>query len=181
MTTARAAQAKLRTMTTQDPYRRPGDVLVNLVETSRDLVHGVAGTRPGSRHRRSFGISRVSRWLGEGVNWLLEEDGERYTPPSPLQEPQPAGHGRSNGRARTRTSQPSGAETSSSNGRSKGRRPLNVIPHPAPPLLQQAIAPSTPHQSLSQQQDQLLHGQGQQDGCGRFMRPRPRSSRHLRS
>jgi len=73
---------------TQDVYRRrPGHVLGNLVEAGRDLVHGAAGARPGSQRRRNGGgISQVSRWVGEGINWLLEEDSNSSAQETTLRE-----------------------------------------------------------------------------------------------
>lgn len=184
-------------MTTQDPYRRrPGHVLVNLVEAGRDLVHGAAGTRPGSRRRRNLGgIGQVSRWVGEGLNWLLEDDPGGVAQEGPWTEPQSPMHGRSSGRSSRLVGNASGTEppwsnqgNANSGSHGSRRRPLHVIPHPAPPLLQQA-APSLepwqeppascePRQSFSSQhQSGSPHSQGRGD---RASRPRPRSSRRIK-
>jgi len=139
-------------MMTQDPYRRrPGHALVNLVEAGRDFVHGAAGARPGSRRRRTLGgISQVSRWVGEGIHWLLEDDSEGAAQEAPWTEPQsrpqsPVNHG-------------------------SRRRPLQVIPHPAPLLLQPA-EPSPERWAESPRHD---------GGGARPSRPRPRSSRRIK-
>ena len=159
-------------MTSQDPYRRrPGHALVNLVEAGRDLVHGAAGTRPGSRRRRPLGgINQVSRWVGEGINWLLEDDSGGMAPEPPWTEPQSPQHPPVDGQRRDRPGRAapdrSRLESPWSHENSGGsrRRPLQVIPHPAPPLLAQAEQES-PRRDV---------------GSGRPSRPRPRSSRRIR-
>ena len=179
-------------MTTQDSYRRPGHALVNLVEAGRDLVHGAAGARPGSRRRRNLGgISQVSRWVGEGINWLLEDgpkglEQEEVPWTEPQQAPMP---GRSSRPSRI-ASDASGTEPLRPNQGNDGsrRRPLQVIPHPAPPLLQQA-QPSPgrwqePPSSHGPQQpfgSPSLSGSPRREGGGRLSRPRPRSSRRIQS
>ncbi len=179
--------------TQQDPHRRrPGHALVNLVEAGRDLVHGAAGARPGSRRRRNLtGISQVSRWVGEGINWLLEDDCNGVPQEAPWTEPQsPLGGQRSRGRPGRMASDASSPEPSWSNQRNDGgvrRRPLQVIPHPAPPLLRQA-EPSPEHwqgppASSEPQQPFSNHhpsGAARRDGGGRLSRPRPRSSRRIK-
>ncbi len=50
------------------------------IETGRQFVDGVAGTRPGQR--RSFNVGRrssssletVGRWVGDKLDWLLEDE-----------------------------------------------------------------------------------------------------------
>ena len=52
------------------------------LETGRQLVDGVAGTRPGSRGSAGRGGSRstaasldaVGRWVGDKIDWLLDEE-----------------------------------------------------------------------------------------------------------
>ena len=52
------------------------------LETGRQLVDGVAGTRPGSRSSAGRGSSRstatsldaVGRWVGDKIDWLLDEE-----------------------------------------------------------------------------------------------------------
>ena len=142
-------------MMTQDPYRRrPGHALVNLVEAGRDFVHGAAGARPGSRRRRTLGgISQVGRWVGEGIHWLLEDDPEGMAQEAPT----------------AREASWTKPQSLQGNHGSR-RRPLQVIPHPAPPLLQQA-EPSPERWADSPRQE----------GSGpRPSRPRPRSSRRIR-
>ena len=43
------------------------------IETGRQFVDGVSGRRPGQR-RSSFDLDSVGRWVGDKVEWLLEED-----------------------------------------------------------------------------------------------------------
>ena len=43
------------------------------LETGRQLVDGVSGRRPGQR-RSSLDLDSVGRWVGEKVEWLLEDD-----------------------------------------------------------------------------------------------------------
>lgn len=164
-------------MMTQDPYRRrPGHALANLVEAGRDFVHGAAGTRPGSRRRRgSGGISQVSRWVGEGINWLLEDDSDGMAQEAPwtepLSPPESPVNGERRGRPGRRTRDPSGLEAPWSHQDNNGsrRRPLQVIPHPAPPLLLQA-------EPAPEQESRRRNGGGSRPPS----RPRPRSSRHIR-
>ncbi len=66
------------------------------IETGRQFVDGVAGTRPGSRRSvsrnkgfPSDNFEKVGRWVGDKIDWFLEdEDGwmepwetESYSPP----------------------------------------------------------------------------------------------------
>ncbi|OOV31314.1 hypothetical protein BV61_04695 [Candidatus Synechococcus spongiarum LMB bulk15M] len=184
--------ARLTTIMTQDVYRRrPGHVLGNLVEAGRDLVHGAAGARPGSQRRRNGGgISQVSRWVGEGINWLLEEDSNSSAQETTLREPQSPIHGRRSSRTgRTANHAAAGTEPPWSNPGNDGlrRRPLQVIPHPAPPLLPQA-EPSpdrwqeTPSAAVKPRQpfgNQDASGSPRRDGGSGLSRPRPRSSRRI--
>ncbi|HBP53009.1 MAG TPA: hypothetical protein DD643_01040 [Synechococcus sp. UBA8638] len=179
-------------MTTQDPYRRrPGHALVSLVEAGRDLVHGAAGARPGSRRRRSLGgIGQVSRWVGDGINWLLDDDGNAVTREAPWTEPRsPMDGPRSGARPDRMAVDASGAAPPWSGQENDGgarRRPLQVIPHPAPPLLREAEpspgqwqeppSSSEPHKPLGSQ-DQP--GSRRREGGSRS-RPRPRSSRRIK-
>ena len=61
-----------------DPFDRRLD---QWLETGRQLVDGVAGTRPGRRPAmgrggRSAGASldAVGRWVGDKIDWLLDEE-----------------------------------------------------------------------------------------------------------
>ena len=70
--------------------------LDQFLETGRQLVDGVSGRRPGQRpgvRRSGLDLDSVGRWVGEKVEWLLEEDDDwqepwqeaclLYTSPSP--------------------------------------------------------------------------------------------------
>ena len=65
--------------------------LDQFLETGRQFVDGVSGRRPGQRpgvRRSGLDLDSVGRWVGEKVEWLLEEDDD-------WQEPwQEAGRGR---------------------------------------------------------------------------------------
>ena len=53
------------------------------LETGRQIVDGVSGRRPGQR-RSSLDLESVGRWVGDKVEWLLEEDDDWR---EPWQEP----------------------------------------------------------------------------------------------
>ena len=60
------------------------------LETGRQLVDGVSGRRPGQR-RSSIDLDSVGRWVGEKVEWLLEDDDDwRETWQEQPQAPMPA-------------------------------------------------------------------------------------------
>ena len=48
------------------------------LETGRQLVDGVAGTRPGRRAaggaRPSVHLESVGRWVGDKIDWLMDEE-----------------------------------------------------------------------------------------------------------
>ena len=56
------------------------------VETGRQFVDGVSGRRPGQR-RGTMALDSVGRWVGEKVEWLLEDDDDWR---EPWQDSQPA-------------------------------------------------------------------------------------------
>ena len=49
------------------------------LETGRQIVDGVSGRRPGQR-RSSLDLESVGRWVGDKVDWLLEEDDDWREP-----------------------------------------------------------------------------------------------------
>ena len=85
--------------------------LDQLVTAGRQLVDGVAGTRPGGRGGRG-GIDGVGRWVGERLDWLLDEGDDWREPWQERSEPavaaarppaegrRQAGEGRSDGGGR---------------------------------------------------------------------------------
>jgi hypothetical protein len=56
------------------------------LETGRQLVDGVAGRRPGLR-RPGLDLDSVGRWVGDKVEWLLEEDDDWREPWQESAEP----------------------------------------------------------------------------------------------
>ena len=58
------------------------------LETGRQLVDGVSGRRPGQR-RTSLDLDSMGRWVGEKVEWLLDDDDDWREPwqeQAPLEE-----------------------------------------------------------------------------------------------
>jgi hypothetical protein len=49
------------------------------LETGRQLVDGVSGRRPGQR-RTSLDLDSMGRWVGEKVDWLLDDDDDWREP-----------------------------------------------------------------------------------------------------
>ena len=60
------------------------------IETGRQLVDGVAGRRPGQR-RPGLDLDSVGRWVGDKVEWLLEEDDDWREPWQDSAEPKARG------------------------------------------------------------------------------------------
>ena len=65
------------------------------LETGRQLVDGVAGTRPGRRSaggaRPSMDLETVGRWVGDKIDWLMDEEEDWRDPVEPsLQAESPA-------------------------------------------------------------------------------------------
>ena len=60
------------------------------LETGRQLVDGVAGRRPGQR-RPGLDLDSVGRWVGDKVEWLLEEDDDWREPWQESAEPKARG------------------------------------------------------------------------------------------
>jgi len=59
------------------------------LETGRQLVDGVAGTRPGRRSaggpRPSMDFESVGRWVGDKIDWLMDEEEDWRDPVEPPQ------------------------------------------------------------------------------------------------
>jgi len=57
------------------------------LETGRQLVDGVAGTRPGRRPaggpRPSMDFESVGRWVGDKIDWLMDEEEDWRDPVEP--------------------------------------------------------------------------------------------------
>ncbi len=57
------------------------------IETGRQLVDGVAGTRPGRRSsggaRPSMDLESVGRWVGDKIDWLMDEEEDWRDPVKP--------------------------------------------------------------------------------------------------
>jgi hypothetical protein len=113
-----------------DARRQQAQRLDQWLETGRQLVDGVAGTRPGRRgggtrpgvsragRTASAGLDAVGRWVGDKIDWLLEED-EDWREPWQDQDPRPQA-------------------------RIGGKRPLQAISRRQPA----AIAPASEPQAL---------------------------------
>ena len=99
------------------------------LETGRQLVDGVAGRRPGQR-RSSLDLDSVGRWVGDRIDWLLDDDEDWQ---EPWQEDR---------------------ETDLLNG--GGKRPLDAISRRVPqrsrPLQPQSTPLGSPQQSSELQQ-----------------------------
>ena len=64
----------------RDPLERRMD---RWVETGRQFVDGVSGNRPGQRRSGkpiSSGLDSVGRWVGDKIDWFLEEEDEWMEP-----------------------------------------------------------------------------------------------------
>ena len=71
---------RLRGSRSRDPLDRRMD---QWLETGRQFVDGVSGRRPGQR-RASQALDSVGRWVGDRIEWLMEDD-EAWR--EPWQEP----------------------------------------------------------------------------------------------
>ena len=60
----------------RDPFDQRID---QWVETGRQFVDGVSGRRPGQR-RGALALDSVGRWVGDKVEWLLEDDDDWREP-----------------------------------------------------------------------------------------------------
>ncbi len=70
-------QSRQRRQRSRDPLDKRVD---QWIETGRQFVDGVAGTRPGQRkplrgdRRSGSSFETVGRWVGDKIDWLREED-----------------------------------------------------------------------------------------------------------
>jgi hypothetical protein len=112
------------------------------LETGRQLVDGVAGTRPGRRSGvagragRSSGASldAVGRWVGDKIDWLLDEEDDWREP----WEPEPAAR-TVRDRSSARVDAIAGDSRAVSTG---GKRRLQAISRRQPPLIAAANEPA---------------------------------------
>ncbi len=59
------------------------------VETGRQFVDGVAGNRPGQRRKdQRYGLNDMGRWVGEKIDWLMEDEEDWPNPVQPVQDSQ---------------------------------------------------------------------------------------------
>ncbi len=57
------------------------------VETGRQVVDGVAGNRPGLRKKDNrLGLNDMGRWVGEKIDWFLEEEEDWSEPVKSLSD-----------------------------------------------------------------------------------------------
>jgi hypothetical protein len=114
-----------------DARRQQGQRLDQWIETGRQFVDGVAGTRPGRRAGRSTAarLDAVGRWVGDKIDWLLDEEDDgrdlwQSGAPLPTSTPSPRSIA-----SPSRAKQPS-----------RAKRPLEAIsrrqPAPIPPTPQ---------------------------------------------
>ncbi len=74
---------QLRRTRSKDPLDRRLD---QWIETSRQFVDGVAGNRPGKRRAFNFdrrsnsSLGMVGKWVGEKIDWLLEDEDDWLEP-----------------------------------------------------------------------------------------------------
>ena len=66
----------------RDPLDRRVD---QWIQTGRQFVDGVSGNRPGSRRKGSTAVTgssfqKVSRWVGDKLDWLLEDEDDWVEP-----------------------------------------------------------------------------------------------------
>ena len=112
------------------------------LETGRQLVDGVAGTRPGSRGSAGRGGSRstaasldaVGRWVGDKIDWLLDEEddwGGSWESPRSPQAMRPRES------MRTQFSSPQDVSVGRPAAQS-AKRPLEAISRRQPPLMRPA-------------------------------------------
>jgi hypothetical protein len=95
------------------------------LQTGRQLVDGVAGRRPGQR-RPGLDLDSVGRWVGDKVEWLLEEDDDWREPWQESAEPM------------ARRKQPLQAISR----RSRQRSMPAAAPQPPPPTAAPSVAES---------------------------------------
>lgn len=114
-----------------DARRQQGQRLDQWIETGRQFVDGVAGTRPGRRAGRGTAarLDAVGRWVGDKIDWLLDEEDDgrdlwQSGAPLPTSTPSPRSIA-----SPSRAKQPS-----------RAKRPLEAIsrrqPAPIPPTPQ---------------------------------------------
>ncbi len=112
-------------------------------KTGRQLVDGVAGTRPGQRgaERAARGstprLESVGRWVGDKIDWLLEEDDDWLEPwqTDSQANVQAAQHQQQNQHQNQHQDQQLSQPM-----RASGKRPLDAISRRATPLIPPAPA-----------------------------------------
>jgi len=124
------------------------------LETGRQLVDGVSGRRPGQR-RTSLDLDSMGRWVGEKVEWLLDDDDDWREPwqeQAPLQE-----------------------------SRRGGKRPLQAVSRRRPPAADDSWPEDDSFRVQRWQRNAELDGQQLDEPVQQPMRsprrPLPRSSR----
>lgn len=126
-----------------DARRQQGQRLDQWLETGRQFVDGVAGTRPGRRAGRGTAarLDAVGRWVGDKIDWLLDEEDDgrdlwQSGAPLPTSAPSPRSIA-----SPSRAQQPSRAKQPA-----RAKRPLEAISRrqparipPTPQSLQPAV------------------------------------------
>ena len=141
------------------------------LETGRQLVDGVAGRRPGQR-RPGLDLDSVGRWVGDKVEWLLEEDDDWREPWQESAEPM------------ARRKQPLQAISRRSRQRSMPAAASQPPPTAAPSVTESSASEDWPEDDLFQvqrwQRDPVQRSSPQgelQDQSPSARRGLPRSSR----
>ena len=148
------------------------------LQTGRQLVDGVSGRRPGQR-RGSLDLDSVGKWVGEKVEWLLEDDEDWR---EPWQEPTPPMTGSRPSKrpldAISRRGGPASAATPAQNGldRMVPERDSQADGSRQPVMDAQAATPSQGDDAWPDDESfRVAHWKRGPEPMGR--RPLPRSSR----
>jgi hypothetical protein len=129
-----------RSQRSPDPLDRRLD---RWLDTGRQLVDGVSGARPGRRSlERLDGVSRldaVGRWVGDRIDWLLDEEDDWSEASDQPQRWQPPRTGRFDSQA-----------TVDQSAASRRKRPLQALSRRQPVLPPPTVPPSP---SMTSDQD----------------------------
>ena len=114
------------------------------LETGRQLVDGVSGARPGRRsgagarsgRSASASLDAVGRWMGDKIEWLLDEEDD-WREPWDGEATVPSARSRGVSQAEP-ASPPLAASARPVQTSARGKRPLQAISRRQPPLMASA-------------------------------------------